>query len=178
MAAASLAACALQSPKGAALFTLGMLLDDYPPLPQDFAALSSAEVFAVYRAGKCATAMLTTGQVMALTERPFRAMTAEKVITDQVWLGSITSGAPKEAAQLLAHLTAQAAQEALSAQGLHTVRSDLSLYTAGVPSRVEMAARRSLTAVNAYVAAADVESAAWQYFQGTKSLDDALLPLL
>lgn len=178
MAAASQAACALQSPKGAALFTLGLLLDDDPPLPQDFATLTSAEVFAAFRVGKCATAMLTTGQVMALTERPFRAMTAEEVITDQVWLGSITPGAPKVAAQLLAHLTSQAAQEALSAQGLHTVRSDLSLYTVGVPSRVEMAARRSLTAVNAYVEAAEVERAAWQFYQGTKSLDDALLPLL
>lgn len=176
--AAAQAACALQAPKGAALFTLRLLLETHPPLPENFASLSSAEVFAAFRAGKCATAMLTTGQVTALTERPFRAMAAEEVITDQVWLGSVTKDAPKEAALLLGHLTAPAAQEALSGQGLHTVRSDLALYTVGVPTRVESAGRKSLTAINAYVDAQQVEDAAWQVFQGTKTLDEALLPLL
>ena len=178
MEAASQAACALQAPKGAALFTLGLLVMEHPPLPEDFAALSSAEVFAAFRTGKAATAMLTTGQVTALTERPFRVMAAEEVITDQVWLGSVTQGAPKEAALLLAHLTSPAAQEALSAQGLHTVRSDLALYTTGVSARVESAGRKALTAINAYAEAQQAESAAWQFFQGSMTLDEALLPLL
>ena len=178
MEAASKAACALQSPKGAALFTLGRLLEGYPPLPENFAALPSAEVFAAFRSGKCATAMLTTGQVMALTERPFRVLATEEVITDQVWLGSITKGAPKEAALLLAHLTGPEAQNALSAQGLHNVREDLTLYTVGVPARVESAARKALTAINAYTDAQQAEAAAWQFFQGTIPLDEALLPLL
>jgi hypothetical protein len=122
--------------------------------------------------------MLTTGQVMALTDRPFRVMTASEVITDLVWLGSVTQGAPKEAALLLAWLSAPSAQQALDRQGLHTVRQDLTLYATGVSARVESAGKKSLTAINAYVEKQQIESAAWQFFQGSITLDDALLPLL
>ena len=183
--AASQAECALQSPGGAALFTLGLLLEAHPPLPEDFASLSSGEVYAAFQKKQCATAMLTTGQATAFSGIvsggggfPFRVMAAEEVITDQVWLGSVTQGAPREAALLLAHLTSAEAQRALSAQGLHTVRRDLTLYAVGTSAQVEQAARTSLAAINAYLPEDEVQSAAWQFFQGIKTLDEALLPLL
>lgn len=176
---------ALQAPAGTALFTLGLLLEHHPPLPEDFAALSSGEVYAAFQKRQCATAMLTTGQVTAFEGIvsggggfPFRVMTAEEVITDQVWLASITPDAPKEAAWLLAHLTSAEAQTALSSQGLFTVRRDMTLYASGMPAKVERAGRSSLAAINAYIPAADVLPAAWQFFQGTSTLDEALLPLL
>ncbi len=179
------AECALQSPGGAALFTLGLLLEERPPLPDDFATITAGEVYATFQQRKCATAMLTTGQAMAFSSMvsggggfPFRMMAAEEVITDQVWLAGVLQGAPQEAALLLGHLTGTEAQEALSAQGLHTVRRDMALYAAGVSARVEQAAQRTLTAINAFVPADQVRSAAWQFFQGTCTLSDALLPLL
>lgn len=185
LAAASRAECALQAPGGAALFTLGLLLEDLPPLPENFAAIPSGEVYAAFRKRQCATAMLTTGQETALAALtggssgfPFRTMTADEIITDQVWLASVTADAPAEAALLLAHLVSGPAQQALSAQGLHTVRDDLTLYTAGTPAQVEHAARHSLTALNAYADSSTVASAAWQFFQGAASLSQALLPLL
>ena len=183
--AASSAACPLQAPGGTALFTLGLLLEKQPPLPETFATLTSSDVYRSFQARQCATAMLTSGQVTAFegivsggSGFPFRVMTAQEVITDQVWLASITPGAPAEAASLLAHLTNSEAQRALSAQGLHTVRDDLMLYAAGVPAALEAAAARSLTAINAYVSPEMLHQAAWQYFKGKLSLSDALLPLL
>ncbi len=183
--AASQAVCGLQSPGGAALFTLGLLLEEYPPLPMDFGSLSAAEVYAAFQKRQCATAMLTTGQATAfagLTSAgngfPFRIMTAEEVITDQVWLASVTADAPREAALLLSFLASAEAQKALSAQGLQTVRSDLTLYTAGMSAQVEQAARRSLSAINAYVDWEKTHSAAWQYSQRRMPLSDALLPLM
>lgn len=185
MAAASQADCALQAPGGAALFTLGLLLKEHPPLPEDFATLSAADVYAAFSRRQCASAMLTTGQTTAfagLTSAgsgfPFRVMTAEEVITDQVWLASITPDAPREAALLVSYLVSTDAQKALFDQGLHTVRSDLTLYTAGMSARVEQAARRALTAINAYVDGETVRAAAWQFFQGRLSLSEALLPLM
>ena len=182
---AAQADCALQAPGGAALFTLGLLLTEHPPLPEDFATLTAADVYAAYQQRRCATAMLTTGQATAfagLTSAgsgfPFRVMTAEEVITDQVWLASITPDAPREAALLLSYLVSADAQKALFDQGLHTVRSDLALYTAGMSARVEQAARRALTAINAYVDGDAVRDAAWQFFQGRVSLSEALLPLM
>ena len=185
LAAAQAAECALQSPGGAALFTLGLLLEAHPPLPEGFAALSPAQVYNAFQRRQCATAMLTTGQITAFSALvsggggfPFRVMTAQEVITDQVWLAGIMQGAPKEAAQLLSHLSGHEAQQALSAQGLHTVRQDMTLYAAGVSARLEQAGRNALTAINAFIPVEEVKSAAWQFFQGSLTLSDALLPLL
>ncbi len=185
LAAASKADCALQSPGGAALFTLGLLLQEYPPLPEDFASQDASAVYAAFQGRRCATAMLTTGQATAFSALvsggggfPFRAMAAEEVVTDQVWLASVTPQAPKEAALLVSHLTSSAAQERLSAQGLFTVREDLTLYAAGLSARMEEAARQSFTAVNAYVNEQAVREAAWQFFQGRVTLSEALLPLM
>lgn len=185
LAEASQAECALRSPGGAALFTLAALLEKHPPLPEDFGTLDANEVYAAFQRRQCATAMLTTGQETALSALvsggggfPFRTMVPQEIITDQVWLASVTSAAPREAALLLAHLTSAEAQKALSTQGLHTVRDDLTLYAAGTPSRVEQAARLSLTAFNAYQDRENIRSAAWQFFQGTLEKSEALLPLL
>ncbi len=185
LAAASAAECALQSPGGAALFNLGLMLQERPPLPEDFASLEPAAVYAAFQARKCAAAMLTTGQVTAFSALvsggsgfPFRTMLAEEVITDQVWLASVTADAPKEAALLLSRLTSAAAQERLSQQGLFPVREDLRLYAAGLSARMEEAARKSLTAINAFIEHQAVLNAAWQFFQGQITLNDALLPLL
>lgn len=179
------AECALQSPGGAALFTLSLLVTERPALPEDFSLLSSAEVYSAFRSRKAATAMLTTGQATAfafLTSGgkgfPFRVMVAQEIITDQVWLASVTPQAPAEAALLLSYLTSPQAQEALSAQELHTVRTDLRLYAADTAARVEQSAAQSLTAINAYVPVQDVQSAAWRFFQGQASLWETLLPLL
>ena len=183
--AAAQAECALQSPGGAALFTLGMLLEGRPLLPENFATLASGEVYAAFQKRQCATAMLTTGQATAFASLvsggngfAFRVMAAPEVVTDQVWLGSVTTDAPRAAALLLSHLTSPDAQKALSAQGLHTVRRDLTLYAAGTSAQVEEAGWNALSAVNAYIPAEEVRAAAWQFFQGSISLSDALLPLL
>ena len=183
--AAHQADCALQSPGGAALFTLGLLLEERPPLPDNFSTLTPAEVYAAFQRRQCATAILTTGQAIAfagLTSGgsgfPHRIMAADEVITDQVWLASVTSDAPPEAALLLAWLTSADAQKSLSCQGLQTVRRDVLLYAAGPSSKVESAARQSLSAINAYIAAEEVHSAAWQFFTDRITLNDALLPLM
>lgn len=178
-------ACALQSPGGAVLFTLGIMLEEQPPLPEGFGTLSSGEVYAAFQRRQCATAMLTTGQATAfagLTSGgsgfPHRMMAADEVITDQVWLASVTADAPPEAALLLAWLASTDAQKSLSAQGLHTVRRDMTLYATGLSAQVEYAARHSLSAVNAYIPTEDVRNAAWQFFTDRLTLDDALLPLM
>ncbi len=183
--AAAQAACALQSPGGTALFTLGLLLEDLPPLPDSFGSLSASEVYSAFQGRKCATAMLTTGQATAFFAQvsgsssfPFRLMAAQEIITDQVWLASVTPDAPPEAALLLSHLASAEGQKALSGQGLHTVRRDLTLYAAGISATVEQAARQSLSAINAYLPPEDTAHAAWQFFQGRTTLSEALLPLL
>lgn len=187
LAAAAQADRALQSPPGIALLTLGMMLspDERPPLPEDFAHLSSADVYALFRRGGVATAMLTTGQITALNElaangqaQPFRVMLGDEIITDQVWLASVTPDAPKEAAHLLAFLTGEKAQRALAAQGLYPARQDLLLYPSGVGARIENAALHRLTAINAYLAVEDVSSAAWQVWQGALTPQQALPPLV
>ena len=183
--AARQADCALQSPGGAALFTLGLLLEEHPPLPESLGTLTSGEVYAAFQRRQCATAMLTTGQAIAfagLTSGgsgfPHRIMAADEVITDQVWLASVTSDAPPEAALLLAWLTSADAQKGISAQGLHTARRDVILYAAGLSAKVESAARQALSAVNAYISPEEVHSAAWQFFTQRLTLDEALLPLM
>lgn len=183
--AACQADCALQSPGGAALFTLGSLLDERPPLPDQFGSLTSGDVYVAFQKRQCATAMLTTGQAIAFASLtnggsgfPHRIMTAEEIITDQVWLASVTAAAPPEAALLLSCLASSDAQKALSAQGLHTVRRDMTLYAAGMSARIEQAARRSLSAVNAYIPTEEVRTAAWQFFTRRLTLDESLLPLM
>lgn len=177
--------CALQSPGGAALFTLAMLLEDQPPLPASFGTLSAGQVYEAFQRRQCATALLTTGQAIAFASLtsggsgfPHRIMCAEEVITNQVWLASVTADAPPEAALLLSFLASTEAQKALSSQGLHTVRNDLTLYASGLSARVEQAAQRTLSAINAYVPKDTVHAAAWQFFQGQLTLTEALLPLM
>ncbi len=180
--------CALQSPGGPALFTLGMLIDplDRPPLPDGFGQEASVGVYAGFRQRRWASAMLTTGQMTAMDalasagEQPAcRALVPERIITDQVWLASIPQGSAEDAAALLlAHLTGADAQKALANQGLYPAREDLVLYASGFSAYVERSARLGLAAVNAYAAAEDVTSAAWRFWQGTITLDEALLPLL
>lgn len=184
--AANAAAASLQSPGGAALMTLSTLLPDQRPgLPDDFLQLSSAEVYSGFCARKYPTAMLTTGQITAFTALtaagrgfPFRVMTPGEIITDQVWLASLTPGAPAQAASLLAFLIGRDSQKALADQGLYTVRDDLKLYASGVGNDVERAAGCGLSAINAYLPCQQAESAAWQLWQGTSDLSGALLPLL
>lgn len=185
LAAVRQAACPLQSPGGAALFTLTLLVPELPGRPEEIGSRSAAEVYAAFQRRQCATAMLTTGQATAFSGIvsggggfPFRVMTSQEIITDQVWLASVTADAPRQAALLLSHLTSPDAQKALSAQGLHTVRDDLTLYAAGMSAQIEAAARQSLCAINAYIPAQTVQSAAWQCHQGMLPLSEALLPLM
>lgn len=177
---------ALQSPGGAALLSLALLLPDQrPSLPADFLQLPSDDVYSAFRSQKIPTAMLTTGQVTAFSGLtaagkgfPFRVMVPGEIITDQVWLASLTPDAPAQAASLLAFLTGSDSQKALVGQGLYSIRDDLKLYASGVGNDVERAAAIGLSAVNAYLSADSVQSAAWQCWQGTQSLSDALTPLL
>ncbi len=187
LAAASAADCALQSPGGAALLALHTLLppQERPPLPDDLALLSPADGYAAFMNRRCATAILTTGQATAFASLvsagkgfPFRILTPQEVITDQVWLAALTPDAPEEAHALLAFLTAPEAQQALATQGLHTVRDDLTLYAAGFSAEVEAAGHIALYAINAYIPQEEARTAAWQVFQGTLPFSQALLPLL
>lgn len=185
LAAASQADCALQSPGGAALFTLGLMLDAPPPLPDFFGTLTAAETYSAFQKRQCASAMLTTGQATAFSALvsggggfPFRIMTADEIITDQVWLGSITPDAADAAALLLSWLAGRDAQQALSSQGLFSSRADLTLYATGFSTEVEQAARKGLSAINAFLSPETVKDAAWQFFQGRATLDEALTPLL
>lgn len=161
--------------KGCGLFTLGLLapqgsLREPPTTPSD--------AFTRFRARQVSAALLTTGQITALNGLfPFRVLTPSQVITDQVWFASLVSGASNASAQLLAYLTAPACQRLLAAQGLHTVREDLRLYAAGSEADFESAAQ-TLTVINAYVPAADVEASAWQFYQGRTGISDALVPLV
>lgn len=176
----------LQCPRSAAMFALTQLLPaQRPTLSQDFASLTIAEVYTRFLAGKCASAILTTGQAVALENRiragdapACRMMTADEIITDQVWLASLTRETDSSAADLLAYLVSTDAQRQLAAQGLHPVRSTLCLYAEGTPAAVQRAAMHGLTAINAFQSSEDVARAAWQAFSGQSSLDAALLPLL
>ena len=183
--AASQAAIAIQAPAGGGLFSLMTLLPERPPLPEDFASLTPAEVYSGFLARKYASALLTTGQLTALSALtsagsgfPFRVMIPPEIITDQVWFGSIVEGASSQAASLLAYLTGPDAQRALSKQGLHTVRDDLRLYPTGPEAQIETASAHGLTVLNAYIPAADAQAAAWQAFSGREELNAALLPLM
>lgn len=176
----------LAAPAGAGTFTLCCLLDmDQRPALEE-GVLSAAEAYASFRSRRCATAMLTTGQVTAFASltaagKGFacRTMVPTEIITDQVWLGSIVQGAEDSAAGLLLRfLTGDDAQSALTGQSLHTALEGRRLYFSGVEAEVESAAARSLTALNAYVPAADAQAAAWQAYIGQTGISEALLPLL
>lgn len=169
----------LMAGKGCGLFTLGCLLPEHPALANDPSADDTAAVYSRFRSRQASSALLTTGQITALSGTfPFRTLIPREVITDQVWLASVFPGADPSCADLLAWLTGPESQRRLSQQGLHTVRQDLRLYAAGTEGAVESAAARSLTAVNAYLPAAETEAAAWQFFSGRMGLSEALAPLI
>lgn len=185
--AASAASCPLQCPGGAALFSLCALweADERPPLPENFAQLTPAEVYAAFRSRACATAVLTTGQATAFSALtsagkgfPFRIMVPDQIVTDQVWLAGVTQEASPAAEVLLRFLTSVPAQSALASQGLHTVRDDLRLYSVDFSAETEAASHRQLSVINAFLPAGDVHGAAWQTFQGSVSITSALPPLL
>lgn len=176
----------LASP-GCGLFALSCLLpqDQRPPLPDQLSTLTSAEVYRRFQARQSPTCLLTTGQITAQNALvasgkafAFRTMAPSEIVTDLVWLGSVVKGGSDQAAALLAFLTAQESQEALSSQGLHTVREGLRLYYTGVEHEVEAAADHALAAINAYLPPEQTFSAAWQVYQGQTGLGNALLPLL
>lgn len=170
---------AVLAPKGCGLFTLEQVSDGLPALAEGSGTMLSAEVYAAFRARKAPAALLTTGQIAALDGVfPFRVITPEEVVTDQMFLASLFPGADQAAASLVRFLTETEMQRALAGQSLHTVRDDLRLYAAGTEGLMESAARRSLSAVNAFVPAQDVETAAWQALHHQITLDDALLPIL
>ncbi|MBQ8312993.1 MAG: hypothetical protein IJX84_07310 [Clostridia bacterium] len=169
----------LIAPKGCGLFTLGCLLTERPALAEDFATTDPADIYRRFQARQATAALLTTGQITALNGVfPFRVITPSEVITDQVWLASIFPGADDAAAELLQYLTSAESQRKLSKQSLHTVREDLRLYATGTEALMETAAARALTVINAYIPAADVEAAAWQFFHGREGISEALMPLL
>ena len=175
----------LACPRGAAGFTLSCLLsrEQRPSLEEP--APSSADVYRRFLSRQTSAALLTTGQLTALESLAasgkgpaYRVITPSEVITDQVWLGSLLSGAGEDAASLLASLIAPAAQRRLASQGLYTVRDDLKLYAAGIPDLMERAAARSLTSISAYIDPQEVDSAAWRVLSGLEGLSAALMPLL
>lgn len=185
--AAREAEMALECPRGAGFFSLAMLLpkDARPGVPESFGTLDSAAVYQRYRTGQCASALLTTGQALALDglilegQAPStRYLVPEEVITEQVWLGSILDGAGDGAAELLAYLISQDAQKLLAGQGLQPVSASLRLYAGGVNAEIARAAQRGLTAVNAFASPQEVAQGAWQVYQGSMTMNDALLPVI
>lgn len=185
--AALAAAEALQCPRGAGFFSLAMLLkaDVRPNVPESFGTLDSAAVYQRYRTGQCASALLTTGQAVALDglilegqASSSRYLVPDEVITEQVWLGSIPSGSGDGAADLLAYLTSQEAQKLLANQGLQPVSASLRLYAGGANAEIARAAQRGLTAINAFADPQKVAQGAWQVYQGSMTMNDALLPVI
>lgn len=182
LAAASAADVPLQSPGGAALISLASLLpaSGRPPLPQSFAQLTPAEVYAAFQGRKCASAMLTTGQLTAFSSLvsagrgfPYRTLVPPGVTTDQLLMAALTADTPPQAVELLQFLTGAQAQQALTSQALQTVRDDLTLYATGLPHAVEQAGKQLLLAVNAFLPADQAQSMAWQVWQGLAPLPDA-----
>lgn len=175
----------LLTASGSATLILCDMLDPSLRPPLTDSILTQNEVYARFRSRHCASALLTSGQFTA-----FQALTAagkgfsysvivpERIITDQVLLGSIVRGAEDSAApQLLSFLISRNAQQALTSQELHTVRTDLKLYASGVPAQLESAARHSLSALNAFVSYEDIEAASHLVSCG-QSTTDQFLPQL
>ena len=166
---------AVLAPAGCSLFALGSLHAALTEQP----AASPADVYTRFLAGREQAAMLTTGQITALDgSLAISVITPEEIVTDQVWFASLCPDAGEGASSLVRFLTSLEGQRRLSAQGLHTVREDLRLYVSGTSAAIESAAGVALTAINAYIPAADVQAAAWQYFTGREELSAALLPLI
>ena len=69
-------------------------------------------------------------------------------------------------------------QRQLAAQGLYAVSLAQPLYGDSFPAQMEAAARRSLTAVIAFLPKEAVAQAAWQACTGAMDVETALLPLL
>lgn len=171
---ADAANCPLLSPGGCALDALREIFVNqaYPRWTDDFAQLPSDAVYQRFRERKCASAMLTTGQVVAfsgLTSAgkgfPFRVMVGQTVTTEQVLLSSICAGAQDGAADLLSFLVSRGAQEQLVHQGLFSVREDLALYPSGWAAEVEQAARRGITMPDAFQSDEALRQKAWQDFR-------------
>ena len=171
---ADAANCPLLSPGGCALYALREIFANqaYPRWTDDFAQLPSDTVYQRFRERKCASAMLTTGQVVAfsgLTSAgkgfPFRVMVGRTVTTEQVLLSSICAGAQDGAADLLSFLVSRGAQEQLMHQGLFSVREDLALYPSGWAAEVEQAARRAIVMPDAFQSDEALRQKAWQDFR-------------
>ena len=171
---ADAANCPLLSPGGCALYALREIFANqaYPRWTDDFAQLPSDTVYQRFRERKCASAMLTTGQVVAfsgLTSAgkgfPFRLMVGQTVTTEQVLLSSICAGAQDGAADLLSFLVSRGAQEQLVHQGLFSVREDLALYPSGWAAEVEQAARRAIVMPDAFQSDEALRQKAWQDFR-------------
>lgn len=171
---ANAANCPLLSPGGCALYALREIFVNqaYPRWTDDFAQLPSDTVYQRFRERKCASAMLTTGQVVAfsgLTSAgngfPFRVMVGQTVTTEQVLLSSICAGAQDGAADLLSFLVSRGAQEQLVHQGLFSVREDLALYPSGWAAEVEQAARRAIVMPDAFQSDEALRQKAWQDFR-------------
>ena len=135
---ADAANCPLLSPGGCALYALREIFVNqaYPRWTNDFAQQPSDTVYQRFRERKCASAMLTTGQVVAfsgLTSAgkgfPFRVMVGRTVTTEQVLLSSICAGAQDGAADLLSFLVSRGAQEQMRA-----VRPAGNFRESGVPA--------------------------------------------
>lgn len=170
----------LLAPRTGGLFSLRSLLGGagVTPAPEP---LTARQVYDAFLRQKTASALLTTGQVAALDALqragrgfPCRILTPEAIITDQVWMAGLTGDTPA-ALELIAHLTGEDAQRALTSQSLHGIDLSRPLYFDGVPALMEAAARRSLTVINAFHARETVSRAAWQAFCGD---EDALPSLL
>ena len=176
---------ALLAPKGGGLFALHMLLaDDKPAVSAECMRDAPETVYQAFLGRKTASALLTTGQMTAFESLqragrgfPARMLVPETIVTDQVWLAGVCRDS-EAVRRLLAHLCGEESQRRLNGQGLYGVDLSRVLYMDGNAALVEGAARRSLTAINAYVPADDVAAASWQAFSGIQTLDDALLPLL
>lgn len=180
------AASPLLAPKGGGLFTLAQLLPTAarPVLDAQFLLDASADVYQAFLSKKTASALLTTGQLTAFESlqragKGFasRILVPETIITDQVWLAGLCVDTPAGRA-LIASLLGEDAQRSLTQQGLYGVQTARVLYADGNAALVEAASRRSMTAINAYVPAADVSAAAWQVFFGHESPGSALMPLI
>lgn len=175
----------LLTASGSATLILCDMLDPSLRPPLTDSTLTQSEVYTRFRSRQCASALLTSGQLTA-----FQALTAagkgfahrvivpDNIITDQVLLASIVRGAESSAApELLAFLISRSAQQALTSQELHTVRTDLKLYTSSVPAQLESAARQSLTALNAFVSSEDIAAVSYLVSCGQSTIDQALPPL-
>lgn len=176
----------LIAPRGAGLFTLSLLMPQgqRPATGEAFATQDAASVYQAFLGRKAASALLTTGQVAALDSAaalgrafPYRVITPEEIITDQVWMAGVGSDSPSASA-LVSWLLGQESQQALTSQGLFGVNFQRRLYTVGVSAQVEAAAQQGFTAVNAFVGTDQVAQAAWQAWQGSTAFAEALLPLI